>query len=233
MHKRQALDFQLLHIDCEVMDRQRVHDRGSRSVQTLEKAWKKLQSILPELPPVVFVSLDVAGRRRRRGHFSGSSWRYRKAKSAHEIGISPELFASAREVLATIVHEAAHALLYQRTGSPGCGAGGYYHLSEFRDCCRDELGLECSFRNTRYGFADTRWGKVGIPPRYRSILAMLKRELPWGTSTQYRPSRICPKKVPESGHIRLRCPCQRSVYASKNVITKGSICCGLCGGKFR
>ena len=214
------------------MNRTRIQDRGSRSVKTLEKAWVKLQTIVKDLPSVVFVSLDTSSRRRRRGHFFRSSWHYRGLQNAHEIGISPALFESPKEVLATMLHEAAHALLNKRTGTPGCGSGGYYHLKEFRDCCQ-ELGLKCSFRNTRYGFTNTGWDVAGVPDRYQVVLSILRRGLPWGTATQFPLAHPKQKKLPISGHARLSCGCGRSVYASNGVASSGPIVCGLCSGHFR
>jgi hypothetical protein len=214
------------------MDRATINGRGSRAVATLEEAWNELRAIVKGLPSVVFVSLDASNRRKRRGHFAGSSWRHRKSRRAHEIGISPALFASAEEVLATMLHEAAHALLFRRMGIAGCGKDGYYHLKEFRDCCRDELGLKCEFRNARYGYADTGWSKSGVPEQYKPVLRTLKRGLPWGSTTQVGHRRVLPKKLPCSGHVRLICSCGRTLYTGRNMAAVGAIICGRCSRPF-
>jgi hypothetical protein len=187
----------------------------------------------PDLPPVVFVSVDASGRRRKLGHFACSSWRYSKAKAVHEIAISPALFALPQSVLATLLHEAAHALLYERTGEAGCGHDRYYHKSTFRDCCTDVLGLPCEFRNGRYGFTNTGWDSAGVPGRYQTVLGILSRGLLWGSTPQIVPGPPAPAKLPVSGHVRLVCGCDRSVYVSKKVLEQGPIICGLCKHHFK
>ena len=219
-----------LHRLCEVMTRRRIHDRGSRGVQALEAAWTELQAVVKGLPTVVFVSLS-ATTRRRRGHFARSSWHYLKTRNAHELAINPRLFEFPEELLATMLHEAAHALLNERDGNPGAGHSRYYHTKEFRDCCL-ELGLQCTFRNTRYGFSDTDWQGNDIPDRYQPVLAILKRDLPWGTAKpdDARPVRARP--LPDPGRCRLVCPCERVIYLGKKSAAAGPILCGLCGQPF-
>jgi hypothetical protein len=186
-----------------------------------------------DLPPVVFVSLDAAGRRWKLGHFARSSWRYSKTKAAHEIAISPALFETPQAVLATLLHEATHALLYERTGAGGCSKDHYYHRSTFRNCCRDVFGLPCEFWNSRYGFTNTGWDGRGVPGRYQTVLGILSRGLPWGTTPQVVPDPPVPKKLPVTGHVRLVCGCKRSVYVSRKTSQEGAIICGCCKHRFK
>ncbi len=212
------------------MSRVRIHDRGSRGVQALESGWSELQGIVKSLPTVVFISLSAAGRRRL-GHFARSSWHYLKTRNAHEIAISPQLFESPEDLLSTMLHEAAHALLNQRSGNPGIGYCRYYHTKEFRDCCL-ELGLQCTFRNTRYGFCDTDWQGEKVPDRYQSVLAILKRELPLGTARRGDMPPVRSRPLPDPGRCRLVCHCDRVIYTGKKSAADGPIVCGLCGHPF-
>jgi hypothetical protein len=226
----QSCAILLLHKQCEVMNRRRIHDRGSRGVQALEAAWTELQHIVKGLPNVVFVSLSATNRGRR-GHFARSSWHYLKTKSAHELAINPGLFELPEEVLATMLHEAAHALLNERSGNPGVGHSRYYHTKEFRDCCL-ELGLQCSFRNTRYGFCDTDWQGKEIPDRYLPVLRILKRDLPMGTARAAHARPVRSRRLPNPGRCRLVCPCDRVIYLGKKSAAAGPVLCGLCGQPF-
>ena len=145
----------------ETVNKSRIRYRASQATQGLEQTWELLRTLIPKLPPAVVVVLNTSSRRRKLGDFTPSVWRYRHEKNVHEIGISPDLFHTPEEVLCTLLHEAAHAVLFARDRhSPqhiaGCGPDGYYHRKEFRDTCRD-LGLECLFKNRRYGWCLTQW----------------------------------------------------------------------------
>jgi hypothetical protein len=115
------------------------------------------------------------------GHFCESVWRTRGIESGHEVALNPKLFDSPEELLGTLLHEAAHALLFEWGMNGGCGPDGFYHREEFRNVSR-KLGLECLFNNRRYGYNITRWPKVGVPRQYQRVLKLLRRELPWGLS---------------------------------------------------
>ena len=131
-----------------------------------------------------------------------------------------------------MLHEAAHVLLYERTGSTGCGRDRYYHLKTFRDCCRRELALKCEFLNGRYGWTLTGWGPEGVPKRYDGVLRLLRETLPSGASFEFELPQVRPKKLPVSGHVKLTCACQRSVFATPSCIEQGPIICKVCGKRF-
>ena len=169
------------------------------------------------------------------GHFDPNSWKAPRPGQAHEIAINPRLFETPDELLGTLVHEAAHALLFATAGKrathvAGCGPDGFYHRTEFRDAC-SELGLECRFRNRRYGWATTQWPRTGPPAKYDQILAML-RDMPLGTGTIARRRQIG-KPLPKAGHIRLTCNCDRAIYLTPRAFGEGPITCGNCGRPFR
>lgn len=220
------------------MTKSRIRDRASRATQGLEQTWELLRKLIPQLPPAVVVVLNTKSRRRTLGEFTPSVWRYRPEKNVHEIGISPTLFHTPAAVLCTLLHEAAHAVLYARERqSPqhlaGCSADGYYHRTEFRDTCR-ELGLECLFNNRRYGWSLTQWPADGVPDRYSHLLHLLKGSLPWGTGKQ-KIQRLQGVKPPASGHTKLLCQCAqpRAIYVSKSVKSAGGIVCSFCNRAFR
>jgi hypothetical protein len=224
------------------MQKSRIKDRASRATQCLEEAWELLRKRIPKLPPVVVVVLNTNSRRRLHGAFVPSTWRYRQAKKVHEIGISPALFPTPADLLGTLLHEAAHAVLFETDAQnprhiAGCSVGKdrYYHRTEFRETCR-ALGLECLFRNRRYGWALTQWPAAGVPERYQPILYLLTRALPWGTQAhRLQRQRLPGAKTPAAGHTKLLCQCAkpRGIYVSQAVKAAGGIVCLFCHTEFR
>ena len=209
--------------------RHRVDDRGSQAVQTLERAWTQIRDLHTRVPQAVIVLLDVTARPSRRGHFATSQWKTRGEGRAHEIGLSPALFADHMQLLATLLHEAAHAALFEETGNPGIGSTRYYHTKQFRDCCQ-EFGLQCEFLNSRYGWTITQWPGGKLPSEYRPVLASLRTLLPFGTQKPL-PMQGPGRELPKSGQLRLSCGC-RAIYASRAIAEEGGLLCELCGCHF-
>ena len=208
--------------------------RGSEASHCLEHAWAALQTILPGLPSVVCVILSAGARRRKLGHFASHHWRNATPGQTHELAISPDLFENPADLLAVLLHEAAHALL-EKSANGGIGYCRHYHIKVFAKQCR-ELGLECLFLDTRHGFAHTQWpGRMDIPSCYTPVLTILKEGLPLGTDPQRIPRRAS-RPLPPSGYTRLVCACpdtlHRSVYVKHSVLQQGQIRCELCGTLF-
>lgn len=189
-----------------------------------------LRAIDQRVPAAVIVILAVGSRQRKRAHFARSSWSARNAARAHEVGISPLLFGDSSQLVASMLHEAVHAVLHEEGQNGGMGSTGYYHTKVFRDCCR-EFGLDCQFLNTRYGWTLTDWPNGRTPRRYRDLASYLRAELPLGGNTLPR-SRIGGKAPPKSGQLRISCQC-RSIYASRSVTEEGGIKCLACGQLFK
>ncbi len=205
-----------------------VETRGSRASKVLEQAWSDLRLLDSRIPPAVIVILDVDGRRKKRGHFAHSSWAAGPGK-AHEVAISPGLFADPKGTLATLIHEAVHAILWP--DHRGGVTGRYYHSKLFRNVCR-ELELGCEFHNTRYGWTQTGWHDDRVPSRYAKVLHHLELGLPEGTARQ--PStRLKPGRLPTSGLARLHCQCStpRTILVAARS-RAGAITCGRCGKAF-
>ena len=217
------------------MSDDRIENRGSKAARRLETAWDMLRVRTPGLPPAVMVVI-ASPRGRKLGHFAPHTWRADPGANAHEIAISPALFDSAEALLATLAHEAAHAVLFGKFSARhvgGVSRDGYYHRKEFRDTCREVFSLDCQFVNTRRGWSQTAWPASGVPERYRSIVKYLKRAMPFGTggfARVLRPGR----PTPRSGHTRLafRCDRPRSIYVRNSAMREGGIVCRLCASEF-
>lgn len=209
-----------------------VAERGSTSVQVLEAAWELLRGIEPSIPQAVLTLVDARSRRRLHGYFAWSVWKKRRGQ-AHEIGISPELLGHPKELLATMLHEAAHAALHESGMQGGIGKGGYYHLKSFRDQCIS-YGLSCEFLNTRYGFTITKWPRKAVPKKYQPVVNLLRARLPAGIGSQ-PPREFKGRDLPETGHTMLTCGCSdrsRTIYVKKSVLTAGGVFCSFCRQEF-
>jgi hypothetical protein len=206
----------------------RVGKRGSTASRILEQAWEGLRKVIPGLPSAVLLPMDADGRRRKWGHFAPSTWRVRGPRHAHEVAISPALFSTPEELLATMLHEAVHALLYEtdRSGRHigGVSADGYYHRHEFRDACV-KLGLGCWYAHGRYGWTRTGWPSEGVPARYAGVVKVLAK-LPLGGGLGRR-RRVEVRPTPPAGRVRLQCACApvRAIYVARSQVERGVILC--------
>ena len=210
---------------------------SSRFLAVLESAWSELRAIIPNLPTVVMLVLS-ARTYSRRGHFARDIWRKRHNEQLlHEVAVHPGMFESPDDLLITILHEAAHAILWEGRGPRDkhcCGISlkGYYHRKEFRVTATD-LGLEVHFLNRPYGHCVTIWPAPGVPERYRTLLATL-RQFSVVASKRLPPRVIPPVTKKQIPWISLRCACNppRTLRCHPREAHSGDIICGVCGGRF-
>lgn len=203
-----------------------VFDRSSDCNRVLEEVWQELMKILPDLPPAIIVMARMyKGRSIVRGYFGPLNWRFTK-ENGHEIGVSITELGNDKELLAVLLHEAAHAINYAR-GIKDIGGGkeGYYHLKQFRETAL-ELGLGCEFRNTRYGWTNTFYIE-SLQDRYSKILDILK-QLSVNGVNPYSPPR--PKALPKSGQAVYICKCSppRRISMTENTDSQGAVICWVC-----
>ena len=209
-------------------------DRGSTVIATLEKSWSALCKVEPRIPTAVLTLVDARSRLGVRGYFADTQWKKPGRRGgAHEVAISPQLIGQASHLLATILHEAAHAILFEAGKNAGVGSTRYYHTKVFRDQCI-ELGLECFFHNTRYGWTITQWPRGdGVPKRFLPALRILEC-LPSGTE-KCRIVRRSGGRLPPAGRTKLICKCsdeKRVIYVPNLVAAVGGIACSICNQAF-
>jgi hypothetical protein len=214
--------------------------RSSQAAACLERVWEMLRGIRPEIPAAVLLVYAHQTRKPRQnggvllGHFTRHVWRAPGPKKRHEVGVSPYLFDEPKEMLNTLLHEAAHAALFERDPLCRHHRGGcsitdpFYHRTEFRDLCR-QWGLACEFLNNRYGHCLTTWPGGRVAEEYMGALDVLKNELPLGVKAD-------PSHHGKPQLFRMRCGCSdqsRSVYVRLPVALAGQIICRSCGREFR
>ena len=75
------------------------------------------------IPRTVLTLVDSKSRRRTLGYFASSRWKKPgRFGGAHEVAISPDLIGRPSQLLATLLHEAAHAILHEAGKNGGIGA---------------------------------------------------------------------------------------------------------------
>lgn len=153
----------------------------------LNETYQKIRTLNPEVPNAVIV-VGAPGKVRGgqvHGHFLAQSWtnpdwsgNYDDAGNAegdenselHEISLSGEsLERGARGVLGTLIHEAAHALAFERNVKDTSNAGRY-HNKKFRTI-GEELGILLEQAGT-IGWSSTRLSMVTYIRYYREIQAL-------------------------------------------------------------
>src|SRR6266545_5630932 len=163
-------------------------DAASRLVATLERTWTAIQHHHPDLPDVVIITGAGAGRVPGRlvlGHFAAHCWQVGD-DDRHELLVGGEgLRRGARDVLATMLHEAGHGLAAARN-LKDTSRQGRYHNAKYK-ALAEELGIEVT-HHPIMGYSTTT-----LPDRtaelYSAELAALERRSPctvaWsGSSTR-------------------------------------------------
>lgn len=197
---------------------------GGLLVTTLEDAYNAVRKEFPEVPPAVLVisSQPPSATKQVWGHFAHSRWDVQGVKLP-EIMISAEgLRREPREVLATLVHEAAHGLCFVRKIHDTSNSGRY-HNDSFR-IAAEELGLVTE-KVKFFGFAKT----ILPEGKYESILRDITPDL-----VAYRDSDITVTRAGSTGsrEAPFRCSCSRTIRMYENVYNAGPILCGVCGDEF-
>lgn len=200
-----------------------------RLAAALELAWAVIQEQHAEIPDVVVTVGTGGGHRggvRKLGHFAAGRWRRADGSAWSEILVAGEgLDRGPDGVLATLLHEAAHALAFARQ-IRDTSKNGRYHNRRFAGVAT-ELGLQVGTLPP-YGFAAT-----SLTPAAGRRYAMALRDLDdalvlWreteprtgGASRQGRSSTTC------------RCACPRRLRLPDSAIAEAPVICGRCDQPF-
>ena len=200
---------------------------GSRILKVLEDTWLEIRRRRhPEIPAVVIIiASGTGGKHTRLGYHAPGRWNVAGEQRA-EIMISGEgLRRSAREVLGTLLHEAAHALAAER-GIQDTSRQGRYHNTRFA-----QLAQELGFNVTKDPVIG--WSITTVPDTtahtYAAQIAALQeamilwRQAETPTGTTRRAS---------NGFIAALCPCGRTIRAAASTLAAAPITCDACGGAF-
>lgn len=200
-------------------------------VTTLEATWTAIRARHPEVPEVVLtLGSGTLGERAghvRLGHFAAARWHYGDTGELAEMFVAGEgLNRGALDVLATLLHEAAHGLAFAR-GIKDTSRQGRFHNGRFR-AVAEELGLTVA---QAQGLG---WNDTTVPDATAAAYSPQLDQLA-AALTAYRRSEHTPgtggRTNNNNGHAA-RCACGRRIRVAPSVLEVGPIICGLCDATF-
>lgn len=203
----------------------------SAIVAALEHAWSGIVREHVEVPDRVAFALGSGTEGRqgawRKGHYAAGRWRHRDSEAvAHEVFVAGELLGQQpADVMATLLHEAAHALAHERNVQD-TSRGGRYHNARYR-ALATELGLDVEQTGS------IGWSRTTLPgdtaDRYRREIAALDMAL---TASRHPEVGGRHGRTNNNNGLALACGCGRRIRASNTVAEQGPILCGLCRTPF-
>jgi len=236
---------------------------GSTVVQAIENAYAAVRANHPDLPEVLFVTgTGLMGLGAKWGHFWSEAWTMKNGVLVDaETGALPEIFIAGERLecgatltLATIIHEAVHALAVVR-GVKETSRNHRYHNRKFV-ALAEELGMEWAEGrkpNPSIGFSDVVLTAATIE-RYADAIEVLdaaiiahmdtfkklglvsKGDDDDGTEGGETPTirRRRTPKGPSRSNLKATCKCDepRIIRASASTLEAAPITCGECQEAF-
>ncbi|MFE3799655.1 hypothetical protein [Nocardia tengchongensis] len=222
---------------------------GGPLATAIDQVWDSVRTRHPDVPEaVVSIASGSTGRGRsvRRGHFGPDRWEHR-GQWLPELFIGAEgLAGGAREVLATLLHEAVHGIALTRDIN-AASDNGRYHNKKFKQLA-EEIGLTAA-RHPHSG-----WSLTTLPDntsteyqREITILdhAIVAHRRPEHTAedtdaataadeTEDEDTEDAAAAEPDRNGQPLTCQCQppRRIRAHRKIIAAGPILCGVCQEPF-
>jgi hypothetical protein len=197
----------------------------SRILGVLEETWQAIRRHHTQVPPVVvIIASGTDGKQARWGHHAPGRWHV-SGEQRTEIMISGEgLRRSPREVLGTLLHEAAHALAAAR-GIKDTSRQGRYHNAHFAELAR-ELGIHVE-KDSKAG-----WSITTVPDHTAAAYAAQLEKLQVVMTLWRRDEILIPKERRNTNLIAAVCLCARTIRVAASTLAEAPIICTACGGKF-
>lgn len=196
-------------------------------ITALEKTWTAIQAQHDELPAVVIaVASGTSGRQPVWGHFAALRWQHGTTKLPEILIAGEGLNRPVTDVLATLLHEAAHALAHVR-GIKDTSRQGRWHNKKFAALAA-ELGLDAA-KDERIG-----WSVTTLQPdtetAYKTSLRALEKAL---TAWRHPDTNTTGSSRSSSNNgVTCQCACARRIRLSVTAYQLGPITCGVCGEEF-
>jgi curved DNA-binding protein CbpA len=200
---------------------------ASRILKILEETWLEIRRRHPEIPlAVIIIASGTDGKQTRLGHHAPGRWNV-AGEQRTEIMISGEgLRRTPREVLATLLHEAAHALAHER-GIKDTSRQGRYHNKHFKTHA-EELGLHVE-HDDRNGWSASTITSATEAAYARQLDALAQAMTMW----RHGEGTTGPTTRRNTNLIAARCPCGRSIRVAASTLAEAPIICQACDGKFQ
>lgn len=213
----------------------------------LSAVWKAVQQNHPEVPHVVLLAAPNPHTNTNvLGHFAALRWNATTGHGGilHEVVVVAEhLNRSAEDIVATLLHEAAHALNFSR-GIHDCSRS-QYHNRKFEVAAK-ELGLDVT-QVAHYGFALTAM-PTETAQRYNAETDALRQVLmhrrpmvsaskPGGISSGEGDGAEMPddSEPSEKGgrYKKASCKCPFNIRVARATLAATTIQCTTCGEPFQ
>ena len=201
-------------------------DAASRVLRVLEDTWQAIRATHPQIPPVVIIiASGTGGKQARWGYHAPKRWQVGLDERT-EIMVSGEgLRRDAASVLATLLHEAAHALAAAR-GIQDTSRQGRYHNKKFKTHA-EELGIAAE-HDPRLG-----WSLTTLPSQTATKYAVQLADLHAAmTLWRHDEHNGGPTMRRNSNLMAAACPCGRSIRIAASTLADAPVICGACGGTF-
>jgi len=193
-------------------------------VAGLERAWAQIRARHSQVPAAVLViAAGSQGKRLKWGHFAAGRWNRADADCPEVLVGGEGLRRPAAEVLATLLHEAAHGLAHTR-GVQDTSRQGRYHNRRYRALAQ-ELGLEVAEVGT-IGWSATRLPE-DTADRYADVLADLAGCLRlWRHAEPRHPAGRA------RNLLACACGCPRRIRVAPATLAVAPILCAACAQPF-
>ena len=221
---------------------------GTELTAALAEVWSAIQRRHPDLPSVVLLAApNPHGNLNVLGHFAALRWKGTQVEGGgllHEVVVVAEhLNRSAEDIVATLLHEAAHALCFQR-GIYDCSKS-QYHNQKFKTAA-EEVGLQVT-QVAHYGFAATTlpaetagWYDAETVELQRVLLhrrsmVNLPAKPPKPGTGDAEADKPDEGEPPETGgrYKKASCGCPYNIRVARTTLAKTSIRCESCGEAFQ
>ncbi len=200
---------------------------ASACIAAMERAWTAIRARHPEVPEVVVVL--GAGSEARRGlfklgHFAAARWQVAETRRAEVLVSGEGLGRGARDVLATLLHEAAHGLADAR-GIQDTSRQGRYHNRRYARLA-GEVGLEVA-RDAKTG-----WSQTTVPDQLAEVYADVLGDLDAALKLWRYAEQQLPASTGSRNLLACACPCGRKLRVAKATLEQAPIWCGACEEPF-
>jgi hypothetical protein len=197
---------------------------ASRILKVLEETWLEIRRWHPDIPPaVIIIASGTDGKQARLGHHAPGRWNVAGQQYA-EVMISGEgLRRTPKDVLGTLLHEAAHALAHAR-GIKDTSRQGRYHNKHYKTHA-EEIGLVVE-HDDRNGWSASTITDVTKIAYARQLADLAEAMTIWRhgeTTTGPAPRR-------NSNLLAAICPCGRSIRVAASTLAEAPITCQACDG---
>jgi hypothetical protein len=193
----------------------------------MERAWTVIRARHGEVPEVIVVL--GAGSEARRGlvklgHFATARWHVNGQRRPEVLVSGEGLGRGSRDVLATLLHEAAHGLADVR-GVQDTSRQGRYHNRKYARLA-GELGLDVACD------PQTGWSHTTVPDALATAYADVLADLDAALNLWRYAERQAPTATGSRNLLACVCPCGRKLRVARATLEQAPIWCGACEEPF-